>query len=210
MNHRSGYLVAFEGVDGCGKTTLIKACEKLLCLQYVNIVITKQPGGSSLSRTLYSTIMQTNTVITPLAEFLLFAADRAQHMYDVIVPALESGALILCDRMGDSSLVYQGHAKGVDTNFIQQVHEHIIGTCKPDLTIFCSISSQKAAERRTQRNNNDQFDRAENIFFDAVCEGYQKLYTTVCDDVFVVDALLPIDELAKTVVARITHGIECK
>jgi dTMP kinase len=210
MKHRTGYLVAFEGVDGCGKTTLIRACEKLLRLQYANIVITKQPGGSSLGRTLYSTIMQTDGVITPLAKFLLFAADRAQHMHDVIIPALESGALILCDRMSDSSLVYQGYVEGVDTNFIGQVHEYSIGIYKPNLTIFCSISSQDAAKRRAQRNNNDQYDRADDSFFDAVCKGYQRLYTADRDDACVVDALLPLDELARIVVDCITHEIERK
>jgi len=206
-NNKNGFLVAFEGVDGCGKTTLIQACEQRLRVMYDDIVITKQPGGSSLGSVLYTSVGEQSTKITPMTEFLLFAADRAQHMHDVIIPAKNRGALILCDRMGDSSLVYQGYAKSVDIAFIQQVHAHIIGTNKADLTIFCLISAKEASMRRARRKNNDQFDRRDDTFFDVICRGYQELYAESRDDVLVVDALLPINQLVGLVIDRIQQRL---
>src|SRR5690348_7272425 len=113
-----GMLITIEGIDGAGKSSLIQHLIPLLTPLVPAIKATKEPGGSQLGVELRRLLQYPTTPIAPRAEYLLFAADRAQHFHDVVIPALKEGALVISDRMSDSSLAYQGYGRGHDLTII--------------------------------------------------------------------------------------------
>ena len=132
---QSGLLITIEGIDGSGKSTLAKNLTTYLQREY-ETVLTKEPGGSALGKQL-RTLLQTQPVpITPLAEYLLFAADRAQHFHEVIIPNLKKGRIIISDRMADSSIVYQGYGRGLDREKIKYVNQWAMQGVQPDITFY--------------------------------------------------------------------------
>src|ERR1700730_16197149 len=128
-----GMLIVIEGIDGAGKSTLAKSLADILTTQGNTVLLTKEPGGSQLGKQLRTILQNQPIPITPIAEYLLFAADRAQHIEQVVKPALERGAIVISDRMGDSSLAYQGYGRGIDKNNIRTVNQWAMQGLTPDL-----------------------------------------------------------------------------
>src|SRR3972149_5899470 len=123
-------LITLEGIDGSGKSTLAKKMADTLH----NVVLTKEPGGSALGKKLREILQMQPVPITPIAEFLLFAADRAQHFDEVVIPALEQNKIVISDRMADSSLVYQGYGRGINMENIKLVNKWVMQDITPDIT----------------------------------------------------------------------------
>ena len=145
--HRSGAVIVIEGIDGSGKSTLIKNLVKKLEDASYEIVQTREPGGSWLGKHIRPLLQHQPQPLAPKAEYLLFAADRAQHLQDVINPAVKQKKIVLSDRMGDSSVVYQGYGRGLDPTFIQQVNEWALDGLRPDATLYVAIDVDTALER---------------------------------------------------------------
>lgn len=145
-----GTLITLEGVDGSGKTTLAAKLARLLKDEF-ELVVTKEPGDTSFGKNLRAVVQKQQTPLEPKAEFLLFAADRAQHVREVLQPALRTKKLVLCDRMADSSLVYQGHGRGLSTTVIQQVNEWVLDGIKPFITLYVRLTPEHAYQRLLQR-----------------------------------------------------------
>src|SRR5438105_480243 len=119
---RKGLLIAFEGIDGSGKTTAMRTLYEKLRAQGYAVLMTKEPGGTDVGKQLRAMVQSMAGRIAPATEFLLFAADRAEHMHTVIQPALRTGVIVLCDRMADSSIAYQGYGRGIDMQMIRQIN----------------------------------------------------------------------------------------
>jgi dTMP kinase len=146
-----GILIPIEGIDGSGKSTLAHSLFTKLKNQFP-VHLTKEPGGSELGKQL-RTILQTQTMpVSAQAEYLLFAADRAQHFDEVIIPNLEQNKIILSDRMCDSSLVYQGYGRGLDLNIIKTINNWVMKNIKPDVTIYVRVPLEIAIQRIHKRN----------------------------------------------------------
>ncbi|HLE76609.1 MAG TPA: dTMP kinase, partial [Gammaproteobacteria bacterium] len=174
-------LICIEGIDGSGKSTLAKQLAALLQKDGRTVVLTKEPGGSALGKQL-RTILQTQPVpINPISEFLLFAADRAQHVKEVIKPALAQGAIVITDRMGDSSLVYQGYGRGIDTTMIQTVNAWALQGIAPDLTLYVKIDGTTAAQRIKKRGALSAFEKEQNDFTERLIAGFNELYRNRTD-----------------------------
>ena len=170
-----GVLITFEGIDGSGKTTLINHLATYFASTF-DIITTREPGGSILGNTVRALVSGPEIHLDHKAEFLLFAAARAQHIKHVIAPALTQHKIILCDRMADSSLAYQGYGRGLDINFIKCVNEWVMDGIRPDLTFYIALNHQEALIRIHQRGAPTAFDQEQSMFFERVIAGYEAIF----------------------------------
>lgn len=147
-----GILIAIEGIDGSGKSTLVSNIYTHLKEQSFPVILTKEPGGSALGKQLREILQTQTTPVSAKAEYLLFAADRAEHFQKVISPALQRHAIIISDRSSDSSVVYQGYGRGLDIDMIEQVNGWAKNGLCPDLIFYINVSPECAQKRLALRN----------------------------------------------------------
>lgn len=173
----NGLFITFEGIDGCGKSSLLQS----LAAHWQNactIVTTKEPGGSELGKHLRAVLQEQPVALTPQAEFLLFAADRAQHFSTIVLPALQQGVLVLSDRCADSSVAYQGYGGSLSVPMIQQINAWAMHNRQPDITIYVRTSRNVALERYSNRNEKlTAFELRGSTFWDKVIAGFDALFT---------------------------------
>ncbi len=147
-----GKFITFEGIDGSGKSTQLRMLAGELRQRSINVITTREPGGTPLGRRLREAFLETEETVAPLAEFLLFAADRAQHVEFLIKPALIEGRVVISDRYADATFAYQGAGRGFPEATINQIIELATGGLKPDLTLFFDISVENALKRMRSRS----------------------------------------------------------
>jgi len=184
---KNGILIAIEGIDGSGKSSLAKNLYQEFLNQKYAVLLSKEPGGTPLGLQLRTIVQEKKVAVCPKAEFMLFAADRAQHFNAVIIPALEQNKIIISDRMADSSLVYQGYGRGLDMNAINAVNNFVMNGIKPDITIYVKVSLQVATERIMKRNLAlTSFEKEKEDFVNKLAAGFDELYKNR-EDVIIVD-----------------------
>ena len=195
---KTGTFIAIEGIDGCGKTTLITFLKERLTQENIPTVFTKEPGGSALGRPLRELLNQQPVPIDPKAEFLLFAADRAQHMREVIMPGLGRGEMIITDRCADSSLAYQGYGLGLDKEMIRQINRWAMNDIQPDTVIYLRLSPEQSMERiKTHRAHKTTFELRPLSFWEKVLNGYDEIFKER-DNVITIDAMLSPEQVLET------------
>ena len=140
--------VSFEGIDGCGKTTQLRLLAAWLEDGGHPVVVTREPGGTSLAEGVRALILHPGAPLSPTTELLLFGAARAQHVAEIVKPALEGGAWVLSDRFADSSLAYQGGGLGLDTGFISAMNAFATAGLRPELTLLFDVDPAIGARRR--------------------------------------------------------------
>jgi len=156
-----GAFLTFEGVDGCGKTTQMKLCAERLTSMGYTVVTTREPGGCPLSEQIRGMLLsKEDNGMCAETEALLFAGARAQHIHDVILPAVEAGKIVLCDRFIDSSMVYQGAARGLGYDWVRLINRAARETCAPDRTFYIRMSHDEALRRRGAASQLDRIERA--------------------------------------------------
>ena len=182
-----GFLIVFEGVEGCGKTTqLMRSQDWLRSRGLVEcwgnkgdetpVVVTKEPGGTSLGLELRQILLAGQSlIIQDRAELLLYAADRAQHVEEFLKPQLAKGAIILCDRYTDSTVAYQGYGRGIDLRLIEQINHIATGGLESDLTLWLDVDVEIGLKRARQRGIADRMEEAELGFHQRVQEGFREL-----------------------------------
>lgn len=153
-----------EGVEGSGKSTLLDALAARLEAEGRPVMRTREPGGSSLGTHIRPLVLSTGQKPDPRAELFLFLADRAQHVAEVVKPALAAGTLVLCDRYADSTIAYQGYGRGMDVDWLQRLNDFATGGLWPDLTLLLDISPEVGLIRATRRNATTGLSRAEGRF----------------------------------------------
>ena len=174
---KSGILIAIEGIDGCGKSTLARNLHATLTRQSIATVLTKEPGGSPLGKELRALLQQQEIPLDPKAEYLLFAADRAQHFAQLIIPALYNKQLIISDRMGDSSIAYQGYGRGLDIAMIKTINAWSMQDIRPDLIVYVRIEPDTAWQRIWARNEALTTFEQEGIdFLQRLAHGFDTLF----------------------------------
>lgn len=187
-NHMPGILITIEGIDGAGKSSLVQALGPLFATQFPRVITTKEPGGSALGIELRALLQYQEMPIAPRAEYLLFAADRAQHFHEVIIPGLKEGALIISDRMADSSLAYQGYGRGHDYTILEIVNQWSMHGIKPDLTLYLKIPIHVAYERlRARAAHPTIFEQEKQEFLERVARGFDRIFAQR-SNVFTIDA----------------------
>lgn len=159
--------ITFEGVEGAGKTTLAQRLAQWLQTQNRTVLLTREPGGSELGKQLRPVIL--NQMLDAYAELFLFLADRRQHTLQYILPALEQGVWVLCDRYADSTLVYQGYGRGLEIELIRRLNALATDGLQPDLTLLIDIPIETALARAEAPN---RFEAEALEFHQRIREGY--------------------------------------
>lgn len=172
----NGILIVIEGIDGSGKTTLMHNLKTLLTAANVPVCITKEPGDSKLGKQLRTLLQEKPVPVTAKAEYLLFAADRAQHVEEVIKPALSRGDIVLCDRMSDSSVVYQGYGRGLSIDMIKSINSWALDGITPALTFYVRIPHDVAFARLKARGKLSSFEKEAETFTSKLIDGFEELY----------------------------------
>lgn len=192
-----GLFITVEGTDGSGKTTQIKLMEEFLKAAGNDVVLSREPGGTEISETIRNLILDPgNKDISPLTEMLLYAAARAQHVFQVIRPSLESGKCVICDRFVDSSYAYQGCGRGVDLKTVADVNRAAVDGVVPDITFFLDIDPRLAIERRIKSTGADRIEQEKMDFHMRVYEGYRKMAILYPDRIKTIDASKSIEEIS--------------
>ncbi|MBF9305051.1 dTMP kinase [Staphylococcus epidermidis] len=186
--------ITFEGPEGSGKTTVLNQINKLLSENY-NVISTREPGGVSMGEEIRNILLDGEN-IDIRTEALLFAASRREHLVEKVIPALKNNKVVLCDRYIDSSLAYQGHARGIGIEEVKKINEFAINGLYPDLTIYLDIDAEVGRERilKNQRSQN-RLDKETLTFHQKVIEGYKTLIKTNPERFKVVDATQNIESV---------------
>jgi dTMP kinase len=207
-----GKLITFEGIDGCGKSTQMRRLEKYLAERGVNVVSTREPGGTELGRKVRSALLDGGKdSVEPLAELLLYAADRAQHVRQVIMPALAEGKVVLSDRFYDATTVYQGYARGFDLKLVNQLNELATGGLKPDLTLLFDLDVETGLKRTQKRGNQtgeaaagpDRLDQEPVEFHDRVRKAYLEIAAREPQRFRVISSAGPVEETFDMVIKEV-------
>lgn len=189
-----GKLITFEGIDGCGKSTTAKALYAALAANMQDTVLTKEPGGTPLGVNLRAILQAHRPKVCDLAEYLLFAADRAEHFETLIIPALQRGAWVIADRLADSSLAYQGYGRGLDLAQITAVNSWAMQGIMPNLTVYVAIDLDTAFARVKNRNEAlTNFEQEKRAFWQRVMTGYEAIFAQR-NNILTVDGTLPTDQ----------------
>ena len=162
--------ITFEGIDGAGKSTHIEAVAQRLRGAGATVVCTREPGGTSLAERLRELVLHASMDV--LTEALLVFAARRDHLCEVIMPALEAGHTVLCDRFTDATFAYQGGGRGAPLAVLEQLERLVQGELQPTLTIWFDLSAELAAQRRAQARAADRFEQQDLAFFERVRGAY--------------------------------------
>lgn len=206
-----GKLIVFEGVEGSGKTTQLQRCYQWLeasgnpknlgkFAKRPQLGVTREPGGTALGIGLRKLLLEAGTNPRPQpiedrAELLMYAADRAQHVEELLKPQLELGAIILCDRYTDSTIAYQGYGRGLDLTLIQQINQIATGGLESDLTLWLDIDAELGLQRARQRGSADRIERADIAFHRRVQQGFAQLAASYPQRIVRIDGSKSEDEV---------------
>jgi dTMP kinase len=174
----AGAFITFEGIDGCGKSTQLRLLASQLRLRGLEIVATREPGGTSLGQRLRAALLDVQEQVDPLAELLVFAADRAHHVRTLLTPALAANQIVLSDRYADATVAYQGAGRGFDPKLIGEIVQLATGGLSPDLTLLFDLSVTESAvrtRRRVASKNTDRLDSEDAEFHARVRNAYLEI-----------------------------------
>jgi dTMP kinase len=194
-----GKFITFEGIDGSGKSTQLRLLADDLRFRGFNVLTTQQPGGTPLGRRLREAFLDTEENIAPMAELLLFAADRAQHVEFLIKPALTEGKIVISDRYADATTAYQGAGRGFSPSVIREVIKLATGGLKPNLTLFFDLPVEDSLQRTTQRNEmgelKNRLDKENTEFYQRVRNAYLEIIAKETKRFRVIDAAQSIEQV---------------
>ena len=167
-----GRFITIEGVDGSGKTTQLQLTARYLLDRGYEVVTTREPGGTTMAERIRGLVLDADESINPRTELMLYLAARAEHVEKVIRPALAAGKIVLCDRFADSTMVYQGFVRGIETAKVKALCEFAAGGLQPDLTILLDAAPEALLQRRADRGVQDRFEQEGLDFQKKVRDGF--------------------------------------
>jgi len=200
-----GFFITLEGGEGSGKSTILQKLADSLASDTLPVVLTHEPGGSEVGKKIRQWLLEKDHTVPldPMAELMLFLADRAQHIHEVIRPALEQGKIVLCDRFNDSTVAYQGFGRGMDVPRVQEICELVSGYVQPFLTILLDVDPSVGLGRTLE--NSGEMDRIESEtleFHKQLHRGFHWLHEQDPERILLVDANQPLDHVFDEV-----HGL---
>ncbi len=189
-----GKFITIEGTEGVGKTTNIQFIQNWLESKQLAYLCTREPGGTPLAEQIRELLLAPREeLVCDTAELLLMFAGRAQHLNQVIEPALTEGAWVLCDRFTDATYAYQGAGRGMGTSLIAELELIVQGSLRPDLTLILDIPVELGLKRASERSDPDRFEQEKTEFFDLVRNGYLDIARKYPDRCVVIDASQPLE-----------------
>lgn len=206
-----GYLITLEGGEGSGKTTVLKLLAEALEQQGCEVECTREPGGIEIAEQIRHVILDSNnTKMDGRTEALLYAAARRQHLVEKVIPALDAGKIVLCDRYIDSSLAYQGHARGLGIAEIYSINKFAIDDYMPDLTLYFDVKPEIGLARieKDQEREVNRLDLESMKFHLAVREGYQLLVDQYPERIQVIDAAKELELVFKEALQKVETYIQ--
>jgi dTMP kinase len=194
----AGAFITFEGIDGSGKSTQSRLLASWLRLRGLEVVETREPGGTSLGKRLREAVLDAQEQVDPLAELLIYAADRAQHVRMLLGPAIETSHIVLSDRYADATVAYQGAGRGFPPELIREVVELATGGLQPDLTLIFDLSVAECAARTRRRSADetraDRLDSEDAAFHTRVRNAYLEIAAAEPERVRLVNASASVNE----------------
>lgn len=199
---KKGFLISFEGTDGCGKSTQIRLLSEYLGKKGYDVVISREPGGCRVGEKIRKILLNAENIeISPMCELFLYEAARAQHMHEVIEPALKNGKIVILDRFIDSTIAYQGFGRQMGEDCVATFNDYAIGGRYPDLTLMLQLSPDLAFKRKGGNDKKDRMEMAGSEFFDRVNVGLNYAAEKYSDRIIKVNVEGTCDE---------THAKICK
>jgi dTMP kinase len=193
----AGAFITFEGIDGCGKSTQLRLLASELRVRGLEVVTTREPGGTTLGQKLRAALLDVGEQVDPLAELLVFAADRAHHVRTLLLPALETNQIVLSDRYADATVAYQGGGRGFEPGLIREIVQLATAGLKPDLTLLFDLSVAESAvrtRRRVASKNTDRLDSEDAEFHTRVRNAYLEIAKAEPERFRVIDARGSVQE----------------
>ncbi len=201
---KRGFFITFEGGEGAGKTTQIAKLAHAFEAAGKTVTVTREPGGSLIANHIRSMILDPKMKgLVPLAELFLYEASRAQHISDTILPALKNGHIVICDRFTDSSVVYQGAARGLDGALVKKLNELATGGLKPSRTFVLDLNPRIGLARVGSRGVLDRMEKEALSFHKAVRAGYHKLARSEKKRIRLIDASRSRDDIHAAILAEL-------
>ena len=196
--------ITIEGNDGSGKSTVIEGLKRIFCERGIDVVFTREPGGSMIAEKIRQIILDPeNTQMDDKTEALLYAASRRQHLTETVLPALNSGKMVICDRFIDSSLAYQGYARNIGVDEVLKINEFAIEGHMPDTTIFLDVLPEVGLSRISTRTFKDRLDQENIDFHQRVFDGYMLVNERFGQDIVKFDANRTPEEIINDITAYI-------
>ena len=210
--------ITFEGIEGSGKTTQINYILSYLSKKGYDCVSTREPGDTRIGKKIRSILLDPeNSDLVSLAELFLYAADRAQHISERILPSLSKGKVVICDRFFDATTAYQGYARGLELSTIDEIHKLVLGDLRPDLTILFDLSPEVGLKRAWQQINDGsrsgaetRFENEKITFHETVRDGYLKLAEKEPERFCVIDASKEEHDVRKMIEKIVDEKIKTK
>ena len=198
----AGAFITFEGIDGCGKSTQLRLLASELRVRGLDVVTTREPGGTPIGRRLRAVLLDVQEQVDPLTELLVFAADRAQHVRALLQPALAANKIVMSDRYADATVAYQGSGRGFKPEVIQEIVQLATDGLMPDLTLLFDLSVPESAMRTRRRlaaKHSDRLDREHAEFHERVRNAYMEIAKAQPERVRVIDARGSVQETQQLV-----------
>jgi dTMP kinase len=205
-----GIFIAFDGIDGCGKSTQLARAAERLAKEGRHVMTTREPGGTDISEKIRSVILSAeHGAMVNECECLLYAAARAQHVREKIIPALERGDIVLCDRFDCATYAYQGFGRRVPLSLLETVNDIAAAGVRPDITFIFDISVEEAFARfSAMKKSRDRLESGGQDFFTRVAAGFRSIALRHPETMALLDATLPVEDLAEQVYRKIVETIE--
>lgn len=205
---KKGLFITFEGCEGSGKTTHSALLADTLRKKGLDVLHTREPGGTSLAENIRKILLHPGSRIDPLAELFLYEASRAQHMAEVIIPAVKAGKVVLCDRFADATIAYQGYGRGLDKQMIGQLNKIASFGIKPSLTVYLDIPAGAGLKKaRKLKKGTDRLEMESLSFHNRVRKGYLALARREPRRIKVVKIQKSIEETSKLILNEIDKVI---
>ncbi|GAB5046866.1 dTMP kinase [Thermodesulfovibrio sp. TK110] len=198
-----GIFITFEGIEGSGKTTQARLLAQRLKNEGFKVVYTYEPGDTEAGKYIREILLNSEIKINPLCELFLYFADRIQHIDEKIKPYLEEGFIVICDRFTDSTVVYQGYARGISIDLIEKLNKEVFSEFMPDLTVLLDCPARIGLERNKKADKKDRFEMENLSFHEKVRHGYLELARINKERFFVLDAIKPINEIAEKIYKKV-------
>ncbi|MGL4791615.1 MAG: dTMP kinase [Anaerotignaceae bacterium] len=195
-----GKFITIEGTDGAGKTTQLQLLVKYFEDKNYKVMVTREPGGTSISEKIREIILDVeNSKMNDITEALLYAASRSQLIHEKIKPALEEGTIVICDRFVDSSVVYQGYARGLSLELVENINKYAINEVVPDLTLFFDVPPEVGMKRKENFKHLDRIEKESLDFHYKVYNGYKDLLKKYPERIKAIDAQQNIEDVQQQV-----------
>ncbi len=195
-----GIFISFEGIEGTGKTTQARLLSERLVEKGYEVILTHEPGGTVIGNRIREILLHVDHMgMSYMTELLLYNADRAQHLNEKILPAVNDGKIVVTDRFTDSTIAYQGYGRGIDIELLKSIDLIAAGGIRPDLTILFDIDVETGLKRNREINKVDRLELEAIEFHKKVREGYLKIAEAEAERIKIVDASLPLKDVSEKV-----------